>query len=149
MGKDDWGDFMKEITLILRFVVIWLIYAILFNFIRVMLKDLKAYRAGFASFDYALEVVEAPDLSGVAVGTIFPVRDETSIGRKEDNEISINDPFLSSRHAVITMGGDRLYIRDLNSTNGTKVNDEFITGETELGNGDTLEVGRIIFKIIG
>lgn len=143
------GDFMKEITLIMRFVVIGLMYIILLNFIRVMLKDLRATMRGDASIDYALEVIDAPDLSGVAIGAMFPVRDETSIGRNENNQIVIKDPFISGKHAVVYMEQDKLFIKDLKSTNGTKLNNDLISEIIELRDGDVLEIGRIILKVIG
>jgi hypothetical protein len=140
---------MKEITLILRFVVIGLIYIILFRLIRIMLRDLRVTIIGDASIDYALEVVEAPDLSGVALGTVFPVREETGIGRNENNQIIINDPFISNYHAIVALIDGKLIIRDLNSTNGVKLNNDNIKESAELKDGDILEIGRIIFKIIG
>ena len=62
---------MKEITLILRFVVIGLIYIILFRLIKIMLKDLRGAKKSDSSIECALEVIEAPDLSGISVGSIF------------------------------------------------------------------------------
>lgn len=140
---------MKEITLIMRFVVIGLIYIILFRFIRIMLIDLKLNIKGEDSIDYALEVVDSPDFSGVSIGTVFPIRDETSIGRKASNQIVINDPFVSNNHATVLLDGEKLVIRDLRSTNGMKLNNEKIEENAELKDGDILEIGRITFKVIG
>jgi hypothetical protein len=140
---------MKEVTLILRFVVIGLIYVIIFRLIKTMLRDMRVTKRSEASLDYALEVIEAPDLSGVALGTIFPVREETSIGRNKNNQIVINDPFISNKHAVVTLTQGELVIKDLNSTNGVILNSEIIAESSELRDGDVLEIGRVIFKIIG
>jgi hypothetical protein len=140
---------MKEITLVLRFVVIGLIYVIIFRLIKIMLIDMRLTKKSEASLDYALEVIEAPDLSGIAVGTVFPVREETSIGRGKNNQIVINDPFISSKHAVVILENDDLVIKDLNSTNGIILNSEIIENSSELRDGDVLEIGRIIFRIIG
>jgi hypothetical protein len=140
---------MKEITLFLRFVVIGLIYIILFRLIKMMLRDMRITKKNEASIGYALEVIEAPDLSGVAVGTIFPIGEETGIGRSKNNQIVINDPFISSKHAVVCLAEGQLVVRDLNSTNGVILNSERIEEDLELKDGDVLEIGRIIFRIIG
>lgn len=143
---------MKEITLILRFVVIGIMYIILFKLIKIMLLDLKGNRESDSLFNYAFEVIDAPDLCGISKESIFPIRSNTSIGRKDDNQIVINDPFVSGNHAMVSMKDDKIFIKDLKSTNGTVLNGNSIKdGEElqELHSGDTLEIGRIIFRIIG
>lgn len=140
---------MKEVTLILRFVVIGLIYIILFRLIRIMLMDFREAKHINSELDYALEVVEAPDLSGISIGNVYLVHEETSIGRKADNQVVINDPFVSGTHAAVFVDDNRIYIRDIKSTNGTILNGEKIGETKEMKLGDTLEIGRVIFKIIG
>lgn len=143
---------MKEITLILRFVVIGIMYIILFKLIRIMLLDLKGAKDNHSLFNYAFEVIDAPDLCGISKESVFPIRSHTSIGRKDDNQIIINDPFVSGNHAMVSMEDDKIFIKDLKSTNGTILNGKSIkaNGELqELHSGDTLEIGRIIFRIIG
>lgn len=52
---------------------------------------------------------------------------------------------VSRRHAAITLGEEALYIEDLNSTNGTRINGfELEAGQTyRLRDGDELELGRV------
>lgn len=50
----------------------------------------------------------------------------TSIGRKPDNDIVINNPAVSGHHCVIEKQGDVYTLEDLGSTNGTSVNDKVI-----------------------
>lgn len=45
-----------------------------------------------------------------------------NIGRHRDNDLRIDDPLLSRQHAQIIQQGRTVYLRDLNSTNGTYVN---------------------------
>ena len=46
---------------------------------------------------------------------------------KADNEIVIDHPSVSAYHAELRLHGQKLAIKDLNSQNGTFVNDEKIT----------------------
>lgn len=48
---------------------------------------------------------------------------EITLGRSPENMVIIPDPTVSRKHAVVTMVGNELLIRDLNSTNGTYVLD--------------------------
>jgi len=48
---------------------------------------------------------------------------EITLGRSPENVVVIPDPTVSRKHAVITVVGNELLIKDLNSTNGTYVLD--------------------------
>jgi pSer/pThr/pTyr-binding forkhead associated (FHA) protein len=53
--------------------------------------------------------------------------DLVTIGRAPDNMIVIDDPSVSSRHAQLELSGDVYRIKDLGSTNGTRVNGTPVT----------------------
>ncbi len=68
-----------------------------------------------------------------------------SIGRHPLNDLRFDperDPDASSRHAEIRILGDKATLHDLNSTNGTFVNGQRITGERALFDGDLMSFGR-------
>ncbi len=72
--------------------------------------------------------------------------ERTTVGRVEDNTFQIADASVSSHHAEILLRGTDILIRDLNSTNGTFINNEKIT-ETVLKPGQTLRLGQVELKI--
>ena len=65
-----------------------------------------------------------------------------TIGRAPDNMIVIDDPSVSNRHALMELSGDTYRLKDLDSTNGTKVNGVPIT-ETILRFEDRIRFGAI------
>jgi pSer/pThr/pTyr-binding forkhead associated (FHA) protein len=71
----------------------------------------------------------------------------THLGRADDNELSLPEPSISSRHCVFVLSGSDVIVRDLNSSNGTYVNGEQIT-ETILRPGDNIQVGVIDIKFV-
>jgi hypothetical protein len=82
-------------------------------------------------------------LSGILEGKVFDLLDErVTVGRALDNTIRIEDGTVSSHHAVFLMEMDGIKLRDLNSTNGTRVNTLRIT-ETMLNNGDAVRMGSV------
>lgn len=139
---------IKQFTLIIRFVVIALIYIVLFRIIRIMYLDLKGGKNKKNKKSYALEVIGVPDALAVSKGSVYPVNDSITIGRKEDNSISIDDPYISQIHAEIIVNDGRMFVNDLESTNGTYVNGQRVKGKRELYAGDKLEIGRVIFTVI-
>lgn len=46
------------------------------------------------------------------------------VGRKPDNDVVIDNPAVSSHHCKITLQGDTYYVEDLESTNGTYINEK-------------------------
>lgn len=57
----------------------------------------------------------------------FPFTASTlTVGRKPDNDIAIDHPAVSGHHCRILLQGDTYFVEDLNSTNGTLVNDKKI-----------------------
>ena len=72
--------------------------------------------------------------------------ERTTVGRVEDNTFQITDASVSSHHAEILLRGTDIVIRDLNSTNGTFINNEPIS-EVILKPGQTLRFGHVELKI--
>ncbi len=71
----------------------------------------------------------------------------STIGRSPQNEIVINDPEMSRRHAQIVQQGEIFAVSDLGSTNGTFVNGQRCTGATPLRHGDRIEFGDTVSLI--
>jgi diguanylate cyclase (GGDEF)-like protein len=69
------------------------------------------------------------------------------IGRGEDCTVQIHDHSVSRRHARIENAPDGFYVSDLQSTNGTFVNDQPISN-SRLNDGDYLRVGNCIFRFL-
>jgi pSer/pThr/pTyr-binding forkhead associated (FHA) protein len=72
--------------------------------------------------------------------------DRTTIGRVDDNTFHIADASVSSHHCEVHLRGAEIFIRDLNSTNGTFINNEKIA-EAVLKPGQTLRLGQVELKL--
>jgi pSer/pThr/pTyr-binding forkhead associated (FHA) protein len=73
-------------------------------------------------------------------GTLF------IIGRDPLCHLRPHSNLVSRRHCAIACWGERVLIRDLKSANGTLLNQEKITQQVEVQNGDILEVGDLRFS---
>jgi pSer/pThr/pTyr-binding forkhead associated (FHA) protein len=86
-------------------------------------------------------------LSGSLAGQSYELKvDKTTIGRVEDNAFQIAEPSVSSHHCEIELRGNDVFIRDLNSTNGSFINGEKIT-ESVLKPGQTLRLGQVELRL--
>jgi diguanylate cyclase (GGDEF)-like protein len=86
--------------------------------------------------------------TGPGMGTRYTLGDAPLvIGRDADTDLKIDDPSVSRRHVRIQPGLDGHYAVDLQSTNGTFVNDRPAT-MYKLKDGDYLRVGNWIFRYL-
>lgn len=66
---------------------------------------------------------------------------EVSIGRASDNDIVINDFGVSRHHAKVVLEDGSCYVIDLNSRNGTRVNNALVT-RGNVKDGDEINLGK-------
>jgi pSer/pThr/pTyr-binding forkhead associated (FHA) protein len=84
-------------------------------------------------------------MSGDVKGKTFPIdRVAITIGRSKDSTISIDNPTVSGHHCSIVRDGDLYLLRDLESTNGTRLNSKDVT-ESKLRPKDLIQVGSVEF----
>jgi pSer/pThr/pTyr-binding forkhead associated (FHA) protein len=82
------------------------------------------------------------DCERVGIVTHEFARDIVMIGRAPLNHIVIDHPTVSAQHAVLLRTGDSYSLKDLNSTNGTQINGDFVT-DADLKDGDTIRFGSV------
>jgi len=81
-------------------------------------------------------------IKGPLEGEVFPIsKDEFTIGRAEDRDLTILDRAVSRKHCKIVLEDDGYYIVDEGSTNGTFVSGMRVVRE-KLKNGDIIQVGE-------
>jgi FHA domain/Protein of unknown function (DUF3662) len=87
-------------------------------------------------------------VEGVPPNGVYSIAGRVRIGRSEEGEIVLVDPSVSRSHAVVEADSRGAIVRDLDSTNGTFVNDRRIEAE-RLRDGDELRFGntRMRFEV--
>src|SRR5262249_41783961 len=87
--------------------------------------------------------------SGPGLGTCYPLRPSgpVLIGRDDDCTINVVHPSVSRRHARVEADVDGFYVVDLQSTNGTYINDLPVS-RAKLNDGDYLRVGGCIYRFL-
>ncbi len=142
--------------LLLRVLFIGLLYFFLFQVVRLTARELVALAttsAPDAAPDrrYAEDrlVVVDPAESGLPVGTSFLLEPLTVIGRHPRCTLAIDEAFVSSAHAELTIAEGCWWLRDLNSTNGTFLNGQAVQGPTSVREGDIVQLGRVKLQLVG
>ncbi len=81
-------------------------------------------------------------MSGSAKGTIRRVIEKLRIGKAADNDLVLPDDTVSRHHCELTRAADGIHVKDLGSTNGTKVQGARVS-EAVVQPGVVLKVGEI------
>jgi pSer/pThr/pTyr-binding forkhead associated (FHA) protein len=68
------------------------------------------------------------------------------VGRRESSDIVLRFPNVSGRHCELTLVDGYWFVKDLGSSNGTKVNGVRVT-EQRIDPGDTLTVAKHAFEV--
>src|SRR5262249_21956648 len=94
-----------------------------------------------------LEVLDASETS-ISRGTSFRLRTATTIGRRGDNAIVLNDPHVSARHAELRFERGQWWLRDLGSSNGTVLNGELVRTVVGVHAGDVIQCGGVRIRLV-
>lgn len=73
--------------------------------------------------------------------------DPFRVGRHADNQLRLSNSTISGRHAELFLVADDLFIRDLQSTNGTLINGRRIGTATGLREGDAIHFGTVMYTV--
>jgi adenylate cyclase len=79
----------------------------------------------------------------LGVPRVMDLKHELSVGRTEGNDLILNHPSVSRKHAKFELRGDHWWVIDLKSTNGVKINGNLIT-EAQVAAGDKLSIGSVL-----
>jgi hypothetical protein len=139
--------------LILRIAFIALIYYFLYQVARVSIRELVTIGNAAPSTaapilpspSSSLEVID-PAQSTLQPGDLLPLDHYTTVGRRDDNTLMIDDGFVSSTHAEIVFDQGSWWLLDLGSTNGTFLGGRPVRARIRVNNGDVVQFGRVTMR---
>jgi hypothetical protein len=146
-GETDW----VLVGLIAGVIVI--VLALLLVLLIIFLRSGRRKPAPAAARDYPPPAGAMASLTiqaGPGVGQRFTLsKPETTIGRHAGNDVAIQHPEVSRRHASITLEGGGFVLRDLGSNNGTFVNRQRLSRPQALRDGDVIMLGGAVQLVFG
>ena len=86
-------------------------------------------------------------MNGICGGTVFFLPDvPTVLGRSAECQVQIADPWISSMHALFERRSEHLWLVDLDSRNGTWVNETRVR-ESQLAPGSRMRFGKTVVEL--
>lgn len=144
----------------LQYSLVILLYYFLYRVVKIAIRDMAGLTYNKIENSAVGKLVEADDLVSPAKlvvmedkqqllsATSFTITDNLTIGRSQHNDIIIDSNFVSHEHACISRLKYDYLITDLNSTNGTLINNQQIEEETALTDGDIIQIGAVMLKFV-
>jgi hypothetical protein len=134
---------------LLRVVLAVLLYAFLGALFWMLWQDVRAATRATAARGRRLGrlVVLESGLPALAQGATFPLMPITSLGRAPTNTATLPDETASLEHALLHLRDGQWWLEDLDSRNGTRLNDTPVHGPAPVVPGDVIGVGRVKLKV--
>ena len=96
---------------------------------------------------HAALVVTEP--SGLRGQTFALTADEVKIGRAQENDLQLEDPYVSRHHAIVRRAEGTVTIEDAGSSSGVLVNGVRATEPSRLRSGDRIRLGDVELEFVG
>ena len=136
---------------LLKYIFITIIYIFIFSIIRLIYLDIRSmYTKGkdIEGFPY-LKLINRMDSLNFKVQESYVLDSDKIIGRSKKCDIVIPDSYLSKKHVQIFYENGVYLLEDLDSTNGTFVNNHRIENKpVPLRNGDRISIGQCNFLFV-
>ncbi len=100
-------------------------------------------------YDRSVSQVTLAIVEGRDAGLQFPLTGTMLIGRDPSADLVIADSEVSTRHASFLLVDGGAAVEDLDSTNGTYVNGQRVTGSQQLQAGDRIQLGATVLEVRG
>lgn len=139
------------VLLILRIALVAILYLVILRVVAVARREMKLVERAPASVTRGKDVVGhlvVIDSGSTALrpGARLDVEPITTIGRSPTNTIVLDSTFVSTEHTRILFRDRSLWVEDMNSRNGTLVDQNRITEAVAVTPGTILQVGDVRFK---
>ena len=136
------------LSVVFKYLFIIIIYLFMFSIIRLIYLDIKVMWLSTYVKDTYLKLINQKDTLPFKIKEVYSLEEDVTIGRSNKNTIMIKDPYISKNHLSIVKDEGEYFLEDLNSANGTFVNEDRIMDVVRLNNGDTIRLGQVEFIFV-
>jgi len=136
------------LSMIFRYFFILIIYIFIFHIIRLIYLDIKNFHEGAEKDIPYLKLINRKNQLPFPVKEVYSLDRSVTIGRKNENDIVLKDPYVSGRHARLILDEGAFFLEDLDSANGSYLNGDRIMDVVKLKNGDRIKFGQVEFLYV-
>lgn len=134
------------LSVILKYVFIIIIYLFIYSVIRLIYLDIRGLSFLTDNMSAYLELVTNEDDIPYMINEYYPLNRDLTMGRSLYNDIVLENPYISKRHLEVVRRDHEYLLIDLNSANGSFVNNKKVLTSAKLNDGDIISIGNIEFR---
>ena len=136
------------LSLIFRYIFIVIIYLFILAIIRLIYLDIKSMYSIDEEVGSYLKLINRKEMIPYKIKEEYTLNEKITIGRGTQNDIVLRDPYVSKKHLNIIEDEGKYFLEDLDSANGTYLNNQKVLDVTMLKNGDRIKLGQIEFLFV-
>ncbi len=146
----DWSILL----FLLKWIFLGMVYLILLLLLIAVQREMRmrmpTAQTGSTVIFGRLRVIQPGSDTRLQTGALIALAPETTIGSQAGNELVVLDRFISGQHARLHWDGVSWWVEDLNSTNGTYLDQQRIQpgSPQAAATGAVLQVGDVVFEIV-
>lgn len=138
----------ETLSTVFKYLFVFIIFYFIYTIVRVIYYDIRTSMRKESITDTYLKLLNKTQGFRFLVQEYYYLENSNLIGRDIECNISIQDKFLSNKHCKIFQKDGLYFLEDLDSANGTFLNNERIKDVVELRSGDRITVGQMEFLFV-
>jgi hypothetical protein len=137
-----------------KWLFVGLIYLAFFIIVIAVRREfsyrVESRRSAGPSSPGRLKVLTTGSGNRLQVGAVIDLVPDTTLGAEQDNDVILDDAYVSAKHARLKWDGSKWWIEDLGSRNGTFIEGQRCLPHTPqiVSTGAILKVGDISFELV-
>ncbi|WP_055078152.1 FHA domain-containing protein [Lagierella massiliensis] len=136
------------LAMIFKYAFVIIIYSFIFNIIKMIYLDIKGINNLNTPADSYLKLINRKERLPFKIQEHYFIKNSTTIGRADNNDIVLGDRFISKNHARIFKQRGQFYLEDLGSANGSYVNGQKVSNVVLLKDKDLVDFGQVEFLFV-
>ncbi|NLM05931.1 MAG: FHA domain-containing protein [Tissierellia bacterium] len=130
---------------VFKYIFIVVVYSFIFRILKLIYLDISTMDLGVEREEAYLKLLNKRVSIPYKVKEYYSLGDGLSFGRMGDNDVILDDQFISKHHAKIVKDEGFYFLEDLDSSNGTFLNGNKIGDVAKLKDGDRIGMGALQF----
>ena len=140
--------FLRALSVLFQYGILAILFLFIMRLVGLIWQDIRRGKEKEHARDYEQGEAVLTILKGIPAleGKRFAFTKEIRIGRAQENDIIIEDSYVSHLHARIRLLNNQYVLEDMGSVNHTYLNDRILEKRAYLQTGDVIRIGLATFK---
>ena len=138
-------DLYTILSTIFKYIFVFIVLYFIYLVVKLIFLDIKNVYGDQKIKKSFLKLYSKPKSVDNAINN-YALSDFNALGRDYENDLILDQGSISRRHAIIVRKNDGFYLEDMQSSNGTILNDILLDHAYKLKQGDLIKIGDFTYE---